>query len=155
MDNTRRTLSPRIRRVVERTMGEGAEDWKDKLAGVVDSVMAVTTLFGDGAEFAHAIQTTDLGAAEAIWAAADEEADAVATAMAKVQAVAKRYTNTPQAEARGPYPTSELAATSGAAPRAPATTTPSERRTSSWTNSSSRHTSSPTRWARPPNGSRR
>ena len=100
MDNPcPRTLSPRLRCILHKTLDpEKAQEWCSRLPDVVDSIMAITTLFSDGEELAKAVGADTTVEATAIWEAADDEADAVVAAMAKVRAVANRHAPRPTQE---------------------------------------------------------
>ena len=87
-----RSVSPRLRRVLRKSLGtERAELWEKALAPKVDSVMGITALFGNGQCMALSVGIEEIDEATKLWEAADEEADAIAEATAKVRRVAKQH----------------------------------------------------------------
>ena len=86
-----RTLSPRLRRVLKRVLdAEQAEAWQQRLPSLTDSVLAVTTLYANAEALAKDMQVDNV-AANTVWQAVDEEADAIEAAKAKIKLVARRY----------------------------------------------------------------
>ena len=90
-----RTLSPRVRRVLQRTLnGDQLRHWDEHLPEHVDSIMAVTTLFATGDALADTMQV-DKELATTVWEAIDQEADAIEEMRAKVRMLAQRHAGTP------------------------------------------------------------
>ena len=95
-----RSLSPRLKRVLHMTLkAEDHAHWEQELPTHVDSVMAVSLIFPDGDTLAKAMDVPNEVAAS-VWQAADEEADAVEEARAKVRLVARRHAAPTPAETR-------------------------------------------------------
>ena len=86
-----RSLSPRVTRVIKGALNaEQAEAWERKLPTFADSVLAINILYANGAHLA-ADMDVDEETAAVVWEAADQEADAIEAAKAKVRLIAKRY----------------------------------------------------------------